>query len=190
MIYKYPDRHKLVTQQQKCYDVAIQSRWLCCFASSRKYKTVMGQVHNVLWQANSGALTVIIDWFILLCVLRTASETSHNSHGRERERGKEQMTHVYMVASGREEGGREREREKRCKLITETSWKSRAWERRKVKVKHFLKLWLLFYLSWRVYPPPQTPIVISTATTCDIPPPPPPLPSLLVLILSRHSLLS
>lgn len=52
---------------------------------------------------------------------------------------------LYMVAA----------RRKRCKLITETSLKTREWERRKVKVKHFLKLLLPFYLSFfKSLPPP------------------------------------
>lgn len=69
---------------------------------------------------------------------------------------------------------------KRCKLITETSFKTREWrkKRRKVKVKHFLKLQLPFYLSflkslpppcrhhhYHLYPPPFSLLLILSLFT-------------------------
>lgn len=46
----------------------------------------------------------------------------------------------------------EQPKKRRCKLITVTSLKTREWERRKVKVKHFLRLRLLSFL--KSLPPP------------------------------------
>lgn len=77
---------------------------------------------------------------------------------------------LYVVAA----------RRKRCKLITETSLKTREWERRKVKVKHFLKLLLPFYLS---LPPPYHHHHQYHLHTSH-----PPLSPTLSPILSLHSL--